>query len=189
MKQMENYVKYPRWYSSVLMNNLHISAFLAHLSRELKWAFLINCSTSVNFNIFDVFSGTTWPISLKLGTKHPWIQFCLKEGHTFFQGEIIILSERRNFKIFSSRTTWPISTKHSTKHPWMKGIQFFFQLKGHTYFKREMIMEYWKFFDKIWKSSSPKTQSQFPSNLAQCILEWRGFAFKQIKTIWFSKGG
>ena len=71
--------------------------FLAHLGQRLKLAFLIKiCPLSVvvvgvvAFHIF-ILSRTTWPISTKLGTMHPWvrgIQFCSNEGpRTFPRGD------------------------------------------------------------------------------------------------------
>ena len=74
------------------------------------------------------FSRTTWPISTKLGTLHPWmkvIQIFFKWRATPFpRGDNYKIAKVhwRNFKFFS-RTTGPISTKIGTKHPWVKGIQ------------------------------------------------------------------
>ena len=76
---------------------LYSSFFLAHLGQRLKLAFLIKiCPLSVvvvgvvAFHIF-ILSRTTWPISTKLGTMHPWvrgIQFCSNEGpRTFPRGD------------------------------------------------------------------------------------------------------
>jgi hypothetical protein len=77
-----------RWF---LNDPIPFLRFLAHLSWKLKWAILIaRCPSSVcpsvrlsvNFYIFD-FSKTTWPISTKLGTNHPWgegILNCSNEG-------------------------------------------------------------------------------------------------------------
>ena len=58
-----------------------LSLFLAHLSKRLKWAFLITiCPLSILIvvvvvvNIFISFSRTTVPISTKLGIKHPFVK-------------------------------------------------------------------------------------------------------------------
>jgi hypothetical protein len=42
------------------------------------------------------------------------------------------------FKIFS-RTSRSNSFKLGTNYPWVKGIQAFFQIKGHILFKGEII--------------------------------------------------
>ena len=54
-----------------------LEPFLAHLSWRLKWAFLIKiCSSSVvvNFSHFHLLLQNHWPISTKLGAKHPWVK-------------------------------------------------------------------------------------------------------------------
>ena len=76
-----------------------------------------------------VFSRTTWPISTKLCTKHPWVKgisSCSNDGpHPLPRGDNYEIAKIhwRNLKIFFSRTTGLISTKFGTKHLWMKGIQ------------------------------------------------------------------
>ena len=103
-----------------------------------------------NFKIF--FSRTTWPISTKLGTKHPWlkgIQDRSKVGpRPFPRGdnyEIAKIHWRNNLKIFFSRTTEPISTK-------------FLQMKGLALFQGEIITKWWKHIDQIKKKFSRTTE-------------------------------
>ena len=90
---------------------------------------------------FKKFLRTTWPISTKLGTKHPWvkgIQVCSNEGpHPFPRGDNYNTAKIhwQNLKIFFSRTTEPISTKLGTKHFWVKGTQSFTN-KDHLTIKK-----------------------------------------------------
>ena len=77
------------------------------------------------------FSRTTWPISTKIGTKHPWmegIQVCSngrpRPSLRRDNNEIIKLYWKY-LKILFSISTVAISTKHSTKHPWMEGIRVY----------------------------------------------------------------
>ena len=92
------------------------------------------------FHIFIFFSRTMGLISIKLGTKYPWvkgIQVCSNEGpRSFPRGNNyeVVKIHWQNLKIFFSRTTEPISNKFGTKHPWVKGIQFF-QMKGPPFSK------------------------------------------------------
>ena len=76
---------YPSYFSDRYKNvPCHV---LAHLSRRLKWSFLIKiCPLSVivvvvvvvvvvaTFHIFIFFSRTTGPISTKLSANHPWMK-------------------------------------------------------------------------------------------------------------------
>ena len=76
-------------------------ADIPHLSWKFMWAFLrtpvirrLSESLFVfkTYHIFIFFSRTTGPISIKRGTKHPWvtgIQERSNEGIRPFQGEII----------------------------------------------------------------------------------------------------
>ena len=54
-------------------------------------------------------------------------------------------------------------------------------MKGPALFQGEIIMKWWKYIDKILKSSSPEPLGQFQPNLAQCIFGWKGFKFVQMK--------
>ena len=56
----------------------------------------------------------------------------------------------------------------------------FVQMKGPALFQGEIIMKLRKYFDEIWKTSSPEL-SPFQPNLAQCVLGWRGLKFVQMK--------
>ena len=113
----------------------------ADLSRSLNWAFLIkkklfvvspssmaSLLLSKYFYIFIFFLRTTGPISIKLGTKHPWVQgikVCSNEGPCPFpRGDNyeIVKIHWRNLKIVFSRTTGPISTRIGTMHTWVKSI-------------------------------------------------------------------
>ena len=121
------------------------------------------------------FSRTTNPISTKLGTKHPcveWIQVCSNAwSRPHPRGDT---SEIGNFyskylKVFLSRTTARISTKLSTVHPWDKGIQVCSNAgprpspRGDN---RENVKLYWKSlknlllqnhmanFNQIWHTAS-----------------------------------
>ena len=52
-------------------------------------------------------SRTTGPISIKLGTKHPWgklIQVCSNEGQPLLQGEIKIKHQKYTDKELGPRT-------------------------------------------------------------------------------------
>ena len=83
---------------------------LVHLSFSDHLSFVI--SSSVTFHIFIFFSRTTWTISTKLGTKHPWVVgICSNEGpHPFTRGDNYKIAKLhwQNFKIFFSRTTGSI---------------------------------------------------------------------------------
>jgi hypothetical protein len=100
-------------------------------SSELFWSPIVRRQSvclSVNFYIFD-FSRTTWPISTRLGTNHPWVegtQVCSNEGD-------IPSSRGDNSKrvkiiwkileIFFSRTRKTNWIRLGTNYPWMKGNQ------------------------------------------------------------------
>ena len=60
----------------------------------------------------------------------------------------------------------------------------FVQMKGYTLFQGEIII---KLGNTLTKSSSPAPLGQFQLTLTHCSLVWRGFNFKQIRTIQFSK--
>ena len=81
----------------------------------------------VNFHIF-IFSRTTRLISLKLGTKHPWVmgvQVRSNEGpHPFPRGNNYEIAKLywQNIKIFW-RTLWPILFNFCTNHPCLMCIQ------------------------------------------------------------------
>ena len=105
-----------------------------------------------------LFSRTIEPITIKLGTKHPWvkwIQVCSKEGpHPFPRGDNyeIVKIHYRNLKILVSKTTGSISTKIGTKHPWVKGIQDSSN-KGPAFFQGEIITKKQKYLSliHIWR--------------------------------------
>ena len=77
-----------------------------------------------------MFSRTTGPISIKVGTKHPClkvIQVCLnEEPHLFPRGNNYKIMNKhwQNFKIIFSRTTGPISPKLVKKHFLVKVFKF-----------------------------------------------------------------
>ena len=129
-----------------------VDKVLAHLSWKLQWAFLIaicpsvrlSVCLSVTFHIFIFFSRTTWLISTKLSTKHPWvmgIQVCSKEGlRPFPRGgnKEIRKIQWQILKIFFLRTTGPISTELGTQQPWVMGIQVYTN-EGPSSFSRGVI--------------------------------------------------
>ena len=84
-------------------------------------------------NLKRFFSRTTWPISTKLRTKHPWVRriqvFSIKD-HSLFQGEIIAKIHWRNLKLYFSRTNGPISTKlrHKASLSEIRELNFFLQI-------------------------------------------------------------
>ena len=77
-----------------------------------------------------IFSRTTGPFSMKLGTEHPGVNGVSSLFNQrilpYFQGDIIKNSENTctlmKFKNLL-QTIGPILTKLGTMHPWLKGIQ------------------------------------------------------------------
>ena len=119
--------------------------YLAHLTRMLKWAFLIEicrCPSLLSsllwqtFRAFDFFSRTTGTISTKRGTKHPWVKrkdILIKWRVTPFitgDNDDIAKINQCNFKTFVYRVSELVSTKFGIKHPCGKGTQVL-ELKGH----------------------------------------------------------
>jgi hypothetical protein len=83
---------------------------------------------SVNFYIFDLFSRTTGPILIRLGTNHPWvkgIQVCSKEEDSPSprgDNSETVKIHWKFLKIFFG-TSRPNSIKLGTNYSWVKGIQ------------------------------------------------------------------
>lgn len=86
------------------------------------------------------------------------------------------LSESLTFHIFNffSRTAGPISTNLSSNHHWVKGVQVCSK-KGHAFFKRIIMYDYWTFVD-IFQNSS--FQKQFVQK--KKIFNYGRFRFVQI---------
>jgi hypothetical protein len=87
----------------------------------------------LNVHVFILkkkFSRTSEPISIKLGTNHPYvkgIQNCTNKGPgTLQKGDNHKNANMRwcRLKPFS-RSSKPNSIKIGTRYPWMKGIQFY----------------------------------------------------------------
>ena len=134
-----------------------ITPFLAHLSWQLNWAFLIAwCPSfvrlSVNFSHFHLFLQKCWANFNQLGTKHQsilgWRGFYFFSNERSFPREDnyeIAKIHWQNSKIFS-RTAGLISTKllntnYLTQNIfWWRGFKFV-QIKGHSLFQREIIMK------------------------------------------------
>ena len=103
-----------------------LEVVLTHLSWRLKWAFLIKiCPLSV-----VVINGrTTRSISIKLGTKHPWVkgnQVCSNKGPCPFprgNNYDIAKIHLQIFKNLFLNNHWTNFIKLGTNHPWVKGIQ------------------------------------------------------------------
>ena len=106
-----------------------ISPFLAHLSRRLKWAFLITISpVSVVVVVVVVVQISQYHLLLQnhwanlIHTNYPWlkgIQVCSNEGpRPFPRGDNneIAKIHWQILKIIISRTTGPILTKFWTNH-------------------------------------------------------------------------
>ena len=97
-------------------------------------------------NLKTLFSRTTWPISTKLGTKHPWVKEihdCESKGPRPFPREDNFKNAKihwRNLKFFFSRTSKPIFTKLDTKHPCVKGFKFV-HMEGYSLFQVKKIMK------------------------------------------------
>ena len=93
--------------------NVSVLTLLAHLSWMLTWTFLIKiCLLSIilvvgmvvvlNFSHLHLFLRTTGPISIKHGTKHPWV----KESQVL-QRRIIQFSKRNFFPILWYNHNFP----------------------------------------------------------------------------------
>ena len=103
-----------------------------------------------NLLLQNHFSRTTWPISIKLVTNHPWLKGILdyskKGSRPIPRGddyEIVKMNwQNLLIKVFFSRTTRPISAKLSKKHPWVKSL---FKWKGHTFLHKEIITKLQKY--------------------------------------------
>jgi hypothetical protein len=77
----------------------------------------------MHFNLLKIFSRSSKPNSIKLGTHYPYlkgIQVCSNKG----PGPLQRGDNHKNvkigcchLKIFFSRTNWPISTRRCTDHP------------------------------------------------------------------------
>jgi hypothetical protein len=75
-----------------------------------------------------LFTRTSWPNSIKLGTNYPWvkgIQICSNKGRSPLQkgdNHKNVKMGWGHLKIFLFRTIGPILTRLGTNHPWVKGI-------------------------------------------------------------------
>ena len=124
------------------------------------------------FCILIFSSRTTYPISTKLGTKHPWmkgIQAFSNEGPGPYPRWDNYELAKMYWQIFP-RTSVQISTKLSTKHIGWREFKFI-QMKGQANFQGEIITKKRKQFDT----------GEFQPNLAQRIRRWGWFKFVQMK--------
>ena len=150
------FIRYLHYFLSILLYIIHcisplysspeLKAEVSFSDRLLSVVCLSFCLfvRLKTFHIFNFFSRTTWPISTKHATKHPWvkkIQVCSNEGsRPFPRGDNTenVKLYWKYLKIFFSRTVWPIWTKLGTKHPWVEGFKFV-QMKGHAFFQETII--------------------------------------------------
>ena len=138
----------------------------------------------IHWRNLKIFSRTTWWISTKSCTKHPWvigIQVCSNKGpRPFTRGDTckykIVKLHWQNFKIFFFRTTGPISTKSGAKHLWVKGIHVcsnegpYFFPTGDYY---EISKKYWRNFKNLLRQNHRVNFNK----LSTKHLWWRKFKF------------
>ena len=83
------------------------------------------------------------------------------------------------YLLFTFSSSSPESILAQSIFGW-RGFKFV-QMKGHTLFQGKIITKYRKYFNLMLISSAPKPLCHSQSNLAQSILGWRIFSFKQNK--------
>ena len=151
MGTLNNYLDW-KYLWSKNWNSLYQARFLAYLSWNLNWAFLIACYSSICLKIFHIFHHplqNLWGRFNQILTKCTCIFAILflspiKKGKIFYLNKLESLSLKDalsqvwhahwpNLKIFSSRTTGPISTKLDSKHLLWRGFKLI-QMKGQTLF-------------------------------------------------------
>jgi hypothetical protein len=151
-------------------------------------------SVKIHWKFLKIFSRTSGPNSIKLGTNYPWvkgIKVCSNKGPNLLQrgdNHKNVKIGWGHLKIFFSRTTGPILIRLGTNHPWGQGIQVCSNEEDSPSPRgdnNKKVKIHWIFKKK---SSSPEPAGQIQSNLIQIILGWREIKFVQIRGQIFFKG-
>ena len=129
-------------------------------------------------------SRTTWPISTKLGTKHPWVkgtQVCSNEGpRAFPRGNNFGIAKNTLTKLknlllqnhwANFNQTWHKASKWQAR-PFTRGDNY----------------EIAKYIDEIKKNLLQNHWTNFNQTFSKSIFWWWGLKFVQMKASPSSKG-
>ena len=171
------------------------TSLLNHLSRRLKWAFLIACRPSIRLSVnsshFNLLLHNHWA-----KFNQTWHKASLGGGDSnLFKWRATSFYKADNsenvklywkyLKIFS-RSNRPISTKLDIKHPWVEGIQICHE-DPHPFPRAdnsENVKLYWKYLKIFFSRTTGPISTKFSTK--HPWVEENSFLFKW-KAMPFSK--
>ena len=150
-----------------------LTCFLAYQSTECsRWAIVIGlCPSYVCKQLLKktISSETTWPNSMKLHRKLPWVSLYKNTTRRHnWSTTTECLASCFAFKNISSETTSPNSRKLYRKLPWVSFCKN--KTRGHDWFSTTTTTTIWPTSCFALKKTSPETTR--PDSLIHCMSPW-----------------